>query len=93
MRSQRFLYEHDKKRPIQMIVYIGFRSWLIASIVALLGIIFGLLSKFHFGRNVLLKYPVFFSGGYVSFNGPSEARMEHSYFNMTFKATGWPSRV
>lgn len=91
MRSQRFLYEHDKKRPVQMHAYIGFPSWMAATVVALFATFFGLMSKFQFGRKLLIKYPSFFSGGYVSPEGPSEERMEKSYFKMTIKATGWPS--
>lgn len=91
MRSQRFLYEHDKKRPVQMHAYIGFPSWMAATVVALFATFFGLMSKFQFGRKLLIKYPSFFSGGYVSPEGPSEERMEKSYFRMTIKATGWPS--
>ncbi|KAH8310993.1 hypothetical protein KR044_003793 [Drosophila immigrans] len=91
MRSQRFLYEHDKKRPVQMHAYIGFPSWFVAIVVALFATIFGLLTKFRLGRYLLLKYPTIMSGGFVSPNGPSEARMEKTYFKMTMKATGWPS--
>lgn len=91
MRSQRFLFEHDKKRPVQMHAYIGFPSWIAAAAVALFATIFGLMAKFQFGRNLLLKYPGFFSAGFVSRNGPSEARMEKTYFKMTMKATGWPN--
>lgn len=91
MRSQRFLYEHDKKRPVQMHAYIGFPSWMAATVVALFATFFGFMSKFQFGRKLLIKYPSFFSGGYVSPDGPSEERMEKSFFKMTIKANGWPS--
>lgn len=91
MRSQRFLYEHDKKRPVQMHAYIGFHSWMAATVVALFATFFGFMSKFQYGRKLLIKYPTFFSGGYVSPEGPSEERMEKSFFKMTIKANGWPS--
>ncbi|XP_017872882.1 PREDICTED: saccharopine dehydrogenase-like oxidoreductase [Drosophila arizonae] len=91
MRSQRFLYDTEKKRPVQMHAYIGFSSWLAAIFVALFATIFALMAKFEFGRTLLLKYPSFFSGGFVSPEGPSESRMERSFFKMTMKATGWPS--
>ncbi|EDV91479.1 saccharopine dehydrogenase-like oxidoreductase [Drosophila grimshawi] len=91
MRSQRFLYENDKKRPIQMHAYIGFPSYIMAIVVALLATIFGVMTKFEFTRNLLLKYPSFFSAGFVSRSGPSEARMERTFFKMTMKATGWPN--
>ncbi|KAH8232748.1 hypothetical protein KR038_006880 [Drosophila bunnanda] len=90
MRSQRFLYEHDKKRPVQMQAYVGFPSWIAAGVVILFASIFGLMSKFQIGRTLLLKYPGLFSGGLASRSGPSESSMENTYFRMTFKAVGWP---
>lgn len=91
MRSQRFLYEHEKKRPVQMHAYIGFSSWIAAITVALFATFFGLMTKFQIGRKLLIKYPSFFSAGFVSPDGPSEERMERTYFKMTIKANGWPS--
>uniref|UniRef100_A0A1I8PW73 Saccharopine dehydrogenase NADP binding domain-containing protein n=1 Tax=Stomoxys calcitrans TaxID=35570 RepID=A0A1I8PW73_STOCA len=90
MRSQRFLYEQDKKRPIQMHAYVAFGSYLTACLVAMAAVTFGLLAKFSFGRRLLLKYPSLFSFGFASHEGPSEADMERTYFTMTMKALGWP---
>uniref|UniRef100_A0A1L8ECP0 Putative conserved plasma membrane protein n=1 Tax=Haematobia irritans TaxID=7368 RepID=A0A1L8ECP0_HAEIR len=90
MRSQRFLYEQEKKRPIQMHAYVAFGSYLTACLVALAAVTFGLLAKFSFGRRLLLKYPGFFSFGFISHEGPSENVMERTYFTMTMKASGWP---
>ncbi|EDW10260.1 saccharopine dehydrogenase-like oxidoreductase [Drosophila mojavensis] len=90
-RSQEYFYDYQRKRPVQFFSYIGFPSWLIAIAVALFGIIFMILTKFKLGRKLLLKYPEFFSAGYVSRNGPTEAYMERSYFKLILKATGWPS--
>ncbi|EDW84892.1 uncharacterized protein Dwil_GK14366 [Drosophila willistoni] len=90
MRSQRFLYDNDKKRPVQMHAYICFPSWLVAITVAFFASIFGLMAKFQVGRRLLLQYPGFFSAGLASKSGPSEAAMENSFFKMTIKANGWP---
>ncbi|XP_017100340.2 saccharopine dehydrogenase-like oxidoreductase [Drosophila bipectinata] len=90
MRSQRFFYNQDMKRPVQMQAYVGFSSWMIASVVIFFASIFGLLSKFKIGRTLLLKYPKLFSGGLASREGPSEDSMERTFFKMTFKAVGWP---
>ncbi|KAH8246848.1 hypothetical protein KR032_001996 [Drosophila birchii] len=90
MRSQRFLYEQDKKRPVQMQAYMTYPSWFAASVVVLFAAVIGIMAKFSFGRELLLKYPGIFSGGMASREGPSEARMERSFFRMTMKATGWP---
>ncbi|XP_061388107.1 saccharopine dehydrogenase-like oxidoreductase [Musca vetustissima] len=90
MRSQRFIYEQEKKRPVQMHAYVAFGSYVTACLVALAAVSFGLLAKFSLGRRLLLKYPRLFSFGFVSHEGPSEAAMERTYFAMTMKALGWP---
>ncbi|EDW84136.1 uncharacterized protein Dwil_GK13975 [Drosophila willistoni] len=90
MRTQRYLYEHDKKRPVQMQAYLTLPSRLAASVVVFVALIVGIFAKFEFGRQLLLKYPSFFSGGMASRTGPSQARMERSFFKMTMKARGWP---
>lgn len=59
-------------------------------LVSLFGIIFGLLTKFSFGRNLLLKYPKFFTLGFVSHEGPTEEAMKNSKFEITFVGIGWP---
>uniref|UniRef100_A0A1A9ZQ48 Saccharopine dehydrogenase-like C-terminal domain-containing protein n=1 Tax=Glossina pallidipes TaxID=7398 RepID=A0A1A9ZQ48_GLOPL len=90
MRSQRFLYEKEGKRPIQMHAYVAFRSWFIAVCAACFFLMFGMTAKFSFGRRILLKYPKFFSMGLISHDGPSESQMERTYFSLTMKALGWP---
>lgn len=90
MRSQRFLYEKDQKRPVQMHAYVAFKSRMAAFCVAVFAIVFGLFAKFSFGRQLLLKYPKLFSMGFISHEGPSEAKMENTFFSLTIKAMGWP---
>jgi len=90
MRSQRYLYDTEKKRPVQMHAYIAFGNYIAALLVAFVGVMFGLMTKFSFGRKLLLKYPKVFSAGLVSHEGPSESLMERTSFVMTMKALGWP---
>ncbi|CAD6994963.1 unnamed protein product [Ceratitis capitata] len=90
MRSQRFLYESEHKRPIQMHAYVAFKSWIAAILVALVGVSLGILTKFSFGRKLLLKYPKVFSLGFASHEGPSEALMERVRFSFIMRAIGWP---
>ena len=90
MRSQRFMYEQEKKRPVQMQAYVTFKSWMAALIVALVGVVFGIMTKFALGRRLLLKYPKLFSLGLVSHDGPKEEDMEATQFSLTMKAMGWP---
>lgn len=58
--------------------------------VSLVAIVFGIMTKFSFGRNLLLKYPKIFSLGFVSHEGPTEESMKNTKFSMTFYGQGWP---
>ncbi|XP_055613551.1 saccharopine dehydrogenase-like oxidoreductase [Uranotaenia lowii] len=89
MRSQRFFYDNDKKRPIQMKAYVLFNSLLHVILIGIFGGIFALMSRFKLGRQLLLKYPVFFSGGYVSHEGPSEESMNSTDFAIYLIGEGW----
>lgn len=61
-----------------------YRSLLAVLLVSFLGIIFGILAKFSFGRNLLLKHPKLFSFGFFSHEGPSEETMKNTKFSITF---------
>lgn len=89
-RSQRFLFENDKKRPIQMKAYVAFRSLIAVFGVAFVGAIFAIFARFSFGRDLLLKYPELFSLGFVSREGPKEEKLEKTKFSITFYGEGWP---
>ena len=66
------------------------RSLLTVLLVSFMGVVFGLLTKCQFGRNLLLKYPKIFSLGFISHEGPSEETMKNSKFSITFFGQGWP---
>lgn len=68
----------------------AFRSLLHVVFLSFLGIIFGLLTKFSFGRKLLLNYPKVFSLGFVSHEGPTEEKMKKTKFSITFYGDGWP---
>lgn len=89
MRSQRFFYEHDKKRPVQMKAYVTFESLLHVVGVIFVSAIFALMTRFKLGRQLLLKYPRFFSAGFVSHEGPTEESMQNTDFAMYLKGVGW----
>lgn len=59
LRSQRFFFDHDKKRPIQIRTYMSVPSLFAVIGMAIFGIIFGIMTKFSFGRNLLLKVIIF----------------------------------
>lgn len=89
MRSQRHFMEKENKRPVQMRAYVGFNSIFHIIGVALVAIMFGILSKFSFGRHLLLTYPKFFSAGATSRDGPAEETNENMEFEMVFYGEGW----
>lgn len=90
LRSQRFLYETEKKRPVQVQTYMELPSFWSVLFVSFFAAIFGLLAKFKCGQQLLLKYPKIFSFGFFSREGPSEEAMKNTKFSITFFGQGWP---
>lgn len=89
MRSQRFFYDNDKKRPVQMKAYVSFTTLFEVLAVIVIGAVFGIMTRFKLGRQLLLKYPRLFSGGFISHEGPSEQTMQNTTFSIYFKGQGW----
>ncbi|KAJ8678991.1 hypothetical protein QAD02_014778, partial [Eretmocerus hayati] len=93
LRSQRFFYDKYKERPAQVQTYVIFKSLLHVVLVSVVGGVFSLLTKSGVGRSLLLKYPKFFSGGFVSHEGPKPESMENTYFSVTLIAKGWNQKL
>ncbi|XP_077139292.1 saccharopine dehydrogenase-like oxidoreductase [Ranitomeya variabilis] len=88
-RTQRYLYENLQETPVQYAAYAAVGG--IASVIKLMfaGFFFLLITKFSFGRKLLIKYPKFFSFGYFSKEGPSEKQIAESSFSITFFGEGY----
>uniref|UniRef100_A0A674EPW4 Saccharopine dehydrogenase-like oxidoreductase n=1 Tax=Salmo trutta TaxID=8032 RepID=A0A674EPW4_SALTR len=88
-RSQRFLLEEHQETPVQYGAYAGVGG--VANIVKMLfaGMMFWFLVKFDFGRNLLIKFPEFFSFGFFSKDGPTRKQMEGSSFQFAFYGEGY----
>lgn len=93
MRSQRFFYEVDKKRPAQVHTYISMPSLLSAIGTILFGIIFATFCQFSWSRKLLLKHPKFFTAGLASHEGPSEETMNNTLFSVTLVGKGWEEKA
>jgi short subunit dehydrogenase-like uncharacterized protein len=93
MRSQRYFFDAEKKRPIQMKAYVAFDSILALIGVIFVGMVFGILARFAFGRKLLRSYPKFFSFGFVDHQGPSEENMENTKFELVFNGQGWKEKL
>ncbi|XP_037103608.1 saccharopine dehydrogenase-like oxidoreductase isoform X2 [Syngnathus acus] len=88
-RTQRFLVEEYQDTPVQYGAYAGIGG--IGSVIKLMfaGMMFWLLVKFTFGRNLLVKHPEFFSFGLFSKAGPTRKQMESSSFRFAFYGEGY----
>ncbi|XP_043952115.1 saccharopine dehydrogenase-like oxidoreductase [Gambusia affinis] len=88
-RTQRFLAEEHQDTPVQYGAYAGVGG--IGSVIKLMfaGMMFWLLVKCACGRNLLLKYPEFFSFGIFTKAGPTRKQMEGSSFQLSFYGEGY----
>uniref|UniRef100_A0A8C1EVD1 Saccharopine dehydrogenase-like oxidoreductase n=1 Tax=Cyprinus carpio carpio TaxID=630221 RepID=A0A8C1EVD1_CYPCA len=88
-RTQRYLTEELKESPVQYGAYVGIGG--ISNIFKLVfaGLMFFFLVKFSFGRNLLIKFPEFFSFGFFSKAGPTRKQMEGSSFRFIFIGEGY----
>lgn len=93
LRSQRYFYEAEKKRPAQVHTYIAMPSLLSAIGTILFGIIFATFCQFSWSRKLLLKYPKFFTAGFASHEGPSEETMNNTVFSVTLVGKGWEDKA
>lgn len=55
----------------------------------LIGGIAAILSKFSFGRNLLIKHPQFFTNGFITHEGPSEDTQNKTKYTALFHGRGW----
>lgn len=88
-RSQRYFYENEQKRPVQIQSYLVVSKFYEVVGCLLIGMFILLLSPLKITRNLLLKYPKFFSFGVFSNDGPDEIKMEHSLFQTKLYGCGW----
>ncbi|KAJ3593589.1 hypothetical protein NHX12_005923 [Muraenolepis orangiensis] len=88
-RTQRFLAEQHQEKPVQYGAYAGVGG--VGNILKMLvaGMMFMFLIKFSFGRNLLIKYPEFFSFGFFTKAGPTRTQMKDSSFQFAFYGEGY----
>ncbi|XP_065109616.1 saccharopine dehydrogenase-like oxidoreductase [Paramisgurnus dabryanus] len=92
-RTQRYLHEELNETPVQYGAYAGVGG--ISNLFKLFfaGMMFWILVKFSFGRNLLIKFPEFFSFGFFSKAGPTRKQMEGSSFRFGFFGEGYTEGV
>jgi short subunit dehydrogenase-like uncharacterized protein len=80
---------HNKERPVQLTVYQVVGSYLKIMVMAMMGLIFGSLVFWKWGRKLLKDYPSIFTFGMFSKEGPSREQVAESSFQVIFIGKGW----
>ncbi|KAF5285427.1 hypothetical protein FQA39_LY16681 [Lamprigera yunnana] len=92
-RTQRYLYEDKKLRPVQVQVYLGIKSFFSLLLFFVYGSILSCLVKYEFGRKLLLKYPEMFSMGIFSRDSPKYQSTESTSFTIFVNGKGWVEKL
>ncbi|GBC00049.1 hypothetical protein RclHR1_03720010 [Rhizophagus clarus] len=74
--------------PAQISSYLVFSRFRYLAMMMLSGSIFKFLARYEWGRNLLLKYPKFFSFGFFSKDGPTLEQIQQCSFYHRFYAKG-----
>jgi len=92
-RTQRGFFHDKGQRPTQLSCYAQFESLFSCFLLMLVGLVFGILANKSWGRNLLEKFPGFFSFGRVSKSGVPKKKADNTNFEMTLVGEGWNYRV
>jgi len=92
-RTQRGFFHDKGQRPTQLACYAQFESVFSCLLLMVVGLVFGFLANYSWGRTLLEKYPGFFSFGRVSKNGVPKQKADNTNFEMTLVGEGWNYRV
>ncbi|XP_011859005.1 PREDICTED: saccharopine dehydrogenase-like oxidoreductase, partial [Vollenhovia emeryi] len=93
LRTQRFLYDKYKQRPVQVQLYATFTSLYNLVKFFLMGIIFWLMTRTGYSRELLLKHPSLFTLGYITHEQPHPEAWKSMQFSVTIKARGWTEEL
>ena len=85
--------EQSQSPPVQFAAYICIPSFSALAMTIVASTVFGLLAKYEFGRQLLLKHPRFFTLGRFSHQGPSDQQLAETSFSETFFAKGYSAEL
>jgi short subunit dehydrogenase-like uncharacterized protein len=91
-RSMMSNYALNQHNPIQFVPYLRTPSFFSMICMIFAGLIFGIFTKFSFGRYLLEQYPKQMSFGFCSKTGPSRKQIESSSIRMTFVGLGYEGK-
>ncbi|CAG9860129.1 unnamed protein product [Phyllotreta striolata] len=93
-RTQRYMYEEENKRPVQVDTQVTFSSFIAVIFIVISFLIWTLLVKFKWGRSLLLNYPHLFTFGmFRKDQNPSEEKINNTIFQITFYGEGWREKL
>ncbi|XP_063297248.1 saccharopine dehydrogenase-like oxidoreductase [Pelobates fuscus] len=87
-RTHRYLYEHLQESPVYYSANVAVSSFVSAVLLTLAVFLMSLLATFSWGRNILIKYPRFFSCGTFSAEGPTQRQIDETSFKIKFIGEG-----
>jgi len=88
-RTQRYNNDVLNSHPVQFNAYLRLPSMFYAYFVAFMGVMFGFLSSFSFGRMLLETFPSFFSFGVFTKEGPSLKQIQGTTFSYMLYGKGY----
>ncbi|KAF2898902.1 hypothetical protein ILUMI_07271 [Ignelater luminosus] len=91
--SHMYFYDNEEKRPIQAQCYILMNSFITVMSAIFCGFFFFLLAQCNCGRNLLLKYPEFFSWGFFTSKDIPEDVSKRFYVSVTLHCKGWKEKI
>ncbi|XP_011172093.2 saccharopine dehydrogenase-like oxidoreductase isoform X2 [Solenopsis invicta] len=93
VRTQHFLYNKYKVRPVQIQFYATFKTFYEFLMVAIVGMVLLIMSPISYGRNLLLKYPALFTNGFITRENPNMEKHKSIRFDITMVARGWTEKL
>lgn len=88
-RTQRYLYSNEQQRPIQFQAYIKSGTLGRSILTMFNGLTLFMMAKSECTRKYLLNNPKYWSGGYVTKEGPTDNVTNNSHFTFDLVGTGW----
>eukprot|EP00126_Sphaerothecum_destruens_P007432 Sdes_comp19846_c0_seq2m12071 len=88
-RTQRMNSQRFSTVPVRFSAYVALPSFFHLVLFLLYGFLFQILCRFPLGRNLLLKYPSYFSHGCFDHRGPDQSVLDKASFSFTFFGKGY----
>eukprot|EP00092_Neocalanus_flemingeri_P018792 GFUD01020350.1.p1 GENE.GFUD01020350.1~~GFUD01020350.1.p1 ORF type:complete len:421 (-),score=109.24 GFUD01020350.1:86-1348(-) len=92
-RTQRGFFHDKEQRPTNLACYAQFQSLWSCFMLMIVGLVFGILANYTWGRTLLETFPGVFSFGAVSKSGVPKKKADNTNFEMTLVGEGWKTRV